>query len=180
MIVSEKLAVSIFRLNVEAVCSTETWVNIYQTTWCHNPGDHNMNLPWHSLVKQYYQCTSSTYDLLCSLHKLPGEKYSWLRQVSTFSVLGSTSSSAQGRGRHGTILTMTSHSQTATASVTLRRMVWCCRPLTTDPGAVVAGRCVTLRCVKCLHLWHSSQLEDASWRLLVTCFKTVNGFKESV
>jgi hypothetical protein len=31
-------------LKMEAVCSSETLVPIYQTSWCHNSDDHNMNL----------------------------------------------------------------------------------------------------------------------------------------
>jgi hypothetical protein len=98
-----------------------------------------------SLVQQYYKCMSSTYVLLCSLHKLPGELYSWLHQVSTLSVLGFTSSSARGRGKRGTILTMMMHSPTATQNVTLRRTVWCCRPQNTDLSVVIARHCVTLQ-----------------------------------
>jgi hypothetical protein len=41
--ISEECAVSIFCLKMEAVCSSETSVNIYQSTLCHIPGDNNFH-----------------------------------------------------------------------------------------------------------------------------------------
>jgi hypothetical protein len=37
-----KFEVSI--LKMEAVCSSEASVPIYQTTWCYNPGHRNINI----------------------------------------------------------------------------------------------------------------------------------------
>jgi hypothetical protein len=67
---------------------------------------------------------------------------------------------------------MMRHGPTATASVMQRRMVWCCRPQTTDFGAVIVGLCVFI-CGTLHNL-------DTSWRLLVTCFKIMHTVSRSL
>jgi hypothetical protein len=38
-------------LQMEVVCSYETFVPIYQTTWCHTPEECNLNILYHQNLK---------------------------------------------------------------------------------------------------------------------------------
>jgi hypothetical protein len=55
---------SIFRVQMETVCSSERLVATYQTAYCHNPEEHNMNHRRYEYLKSQILKNSTTRSYL--------------------------------------------------------------------------------------------------------------------
>jgi hypothetical protein len=59
--ITRRLIASLIALMMEAASTSETSVNVYQTTWCYNPEDSHLHTPRHENQKSHIYLISFLY-----------------------------------------------------------------------------------------------------------------------